>query len=471
MSSRYYNNPYMNSPPYNAPYRARQYRKPQKGKPGGNPPYSPTLGRKKPIGHWKAKKKPNKDDEEKKTKLGEFNQESIEAELNKYKKGVFYHDDEPKINGHDNSQYQLTRTQQAPPQLYEELPRPVPPNYDERVKTTDRNDDSKSREEDKPKATKKEKKRKSRVRKKRDRGVVTIAPYAAGGRGGGYPQDYYYYPQDYYYAPQPRYPPADYTYGYTTTTTSYPYDHGVIQDDGSWYPYPDILHQQPPPQAYVDPYATPKQSRTQRRNGPKGANVDLTTPVQEDSNKAMSPGRRVNKIQKQLEYYFSSHNMNNDEFLRDSMDTNGWVSIDVIVAFNRMKVLGATKDLVVEAAYHSTTIEIDSKNPDKIRMTKLWRQYISEKNKKERKKKVSSSRQREKELDAAELNPTTIEKIVASIERKNMKRRKRREQREKEKKAKEEDNKEEEVEKKEKKKEAEKAEDEDGDDPDVLNID
>eukprot|EP01083_Nonionella_stella_P064487 168097_1 len=253
MSSRYYNNPYMNSPPYNAPYRARQYRKPQKGKPGGNPPYSPTLGRKKPIGHWKAKKKPNKDDEEKKTKLGEFNQESIEAELNKYKKGVFYHDDESKINGHENSQYQLTRTQQAPPQLYEELPRPVPPNYEE-------------------------KKRKQRVRTKRDRDVVTIAPYAAGGgRGGGYSHDYYYYPQDYYYAPQSRYPPVDYKYGYTTTSTSYPYDHGVMQGDGSWYPYPGILQQQPPPQDYVHPYATPMQSRT-RRNGNKGAlSITLTS--------------------------------------------------------------------------------------------------------------------------------------------------------------------------------------------------
>eukprot|EP01083_Nonionella_stella_P166255 555385_1 len=188
-----------------------------------------------------------------KTKLGEFKQETIEAELNKYKKGVFYHDDESKINGHENSQYQLTRTQQAPPQLYEELPRPVPPNYEE-------------------------KKRKQRVRTKRDRDVVTIAPYAAGGgRGGGYSHDYYYYPQDYYYAPQSRYPPVDYKYGYTTTSTSYPYDHGVMQGDGSWYPYPGILQQQPPPQDYVHPYATPMQSRT-RRNGNKGAlSITLTS--------------------------------------------------------------------------------------------------------------------------------------------------------------------------------------------------
>merc|ERR1712228_1019031 len=74
----------------------------------------------------------------------------------------------------------------------------------------------------------------------------------------------------------------------------------------------------------------------------------------------MSPGRRVNKIQKQLEYYFSSQNMDSDTFLRESMDGNGWVHIDVITAFNRMNVLGATKELVVEAAFHSTNIEVDT---------------------------------------------------------------------------------------------------------------
>merc|ERR1712129_627736 len=146
----------------------------------------------------------------------------------------------------------------------------------------------------------------------------------------------------------------------------------------------------------------------------------------------MSPGRRVNKIQKQLEYYFSSQNMDSDSFLRESMDGNGWVHIDVIMAFNRMNVLGATKELLVEAAFHSTNIEVDTKNPDRIRMHKLWKEYVRRNKEKKRK----DERKRQKELDESELTKDTIEDIVALITKKDRRRKKRREvrkrQREKE---------------------------------------
>ena len=54
-------------------------------------PYSPTLGRKKPVGTWKAKKK---EEEERKTRQGEYSAESIEQELAKYQKGTFYFQEE-----------------------------------------------------------------------------------------------------------------------------------------------------------------------------------------------------------------------------------------------------------------------------------------------------------------------------------------------------------------------------------------
>merc|ERR1740123_2046322 len=83
------------------------------------------------------------------------------------------------------------------------------------------------------------------------------------------------------------------------------------------------------------------------------------------------------------------------------MDGHGWVSIDVVIPFKRMKVLGATKELVVEAAYHSTVIEIDHAKQDKIRVTKLWREYVSrrrsDKDKaKERRSQSNKVREREK---------------------------------------------------------------------------
>merc|ERR1712173_332803 len=95
------------------------------------------------------------------------------------------------------------------------------------------------------------------------------------------------------------------------------------------------------------------------------------------------------------------------------------------------KTLGATKELVVEAAFHSTTIEIDAKSQDKIRMTKYWKQFVAknESNKKKSSSSIkkksssssSSSKAKEKELDNAEVNEQTIDAIVAGIEKKNAK--------------------------------------------------
>eukprot|EP00483_Globobulimina_turgida_P005188 UN05198 len=203
------------------------------------------------------------------------------------------------------------------------------------------------------------------------------------------------------YAAMP--PPQEYqSYNTYNTYNQYgaPYDYtrGVVQNDGSWYPYPDVLApRQPPPAPAGAPggsgkdYITPKKKRKTTK---EKAMVDLTTPIVDrdrdrDKDKPMSPGRRVNKIQKQLEYYFSATNMNGDEFLCDSMDSKGYVSIDILLAFKRMKSLNATKELVIEAAYHSTSIEIDPKHEDKLRMTKYWKQYVKRKQKKERDKKTA----------------------------------------------------------------------------------
>ena len=239
-------------------------------------------------------------------------------------------------------------------------------------------------------------------------------------------------PNDPYYAPYPQYKPGFYA-------------------DNLWYPYTGTTYV---PQTTVaglsqDPYSTPKQSKRSKKSR-DSANVDLTTPLNDDKSNGikkakMSPGRRVNKIQKQLEYYFSVENLSQDEFLREAMDKEGWVSIDTLLGFNRMKVLGATKELVAEAAFHSQIIEIEAKEQNKIRMSKYWKQYVAKRKERSRDKKKSKRksssralREKEKQLDAAEVNEQTIDAIVAGIEQKMERRKKRREQREREKKKKKE---------------------------------
>jgi len=164
----------------------------------------------------------------------------------------------------------------------------------------------------------------------------------------------------------------------------------------------------------------------------------LTSPSKAIANgevvdRPMSPGRRVNKIQKQLEFYFSVDNMMVDKFLQKCMDDHGWVKIHDILGFKRLKGLQATKELVTEAAFHSTLIEVDvKKGTDRIRMNKLWKQFVG-RDKKQTSKSSSSSRaklrekdlQKQKELDAADLNEDTIEAIVAAIEKKQERRERR----------------------------------------------
>lgn len=204
---------------------------------------------------------------------------------------------------------------------------------------------------------------------------------------------------------------------------------GTMGEDGLWYPFAE---------AQKDAYSTPKKGKGSKKGGNKGG--------KKAEDKEMSPGRRVNQIQKQLEYYFSPANLDADEFLQSAMDAEGWVRIDVLIPFARMKVLGATKELVIEAAFHSTVIEIDHVAQDKVRMTAQWKAYCENREKAERAEKAakakkrskgSKEREREKliqsELDNAEVTESTIDAIVALVEKKQERRAKRRELREREK--------------------------------------
>merc|ERR1719229_507775 len=222
----------------------------------------------------------------------------------------------------------------------------------------------------------------------------------------------------------------------STNFSSFNIDALDTRPDGMYYGN-DILYGPPIANGGGSGAVAPSSSSTSKvvKNGsstvtaPNGTPTKSASKMKASAASNMSPGRRVNKIQKQLEYYFSPANMDNDTFLRESMDSHGWVNIDVIVAFNRMNVLGATKELVVEAAFHSTSIEHDTNNPDRIRMAKLWKEYVRKNKEKRRKEELKKQR----ELDLREVNEETIASIVELITKKEKRRQKRRELRKKQK--------------------------------------
>eukprot|EP00299_Pterocystis_sp_00344_P011268 c5219_g1_i3.p1 GENE.c5219_g1_i3~~c5219_g1_i3.p1 ORF type:complete len:554 (-),score=78.12 c5219_g1_i3:56-1717(-) len=67
---------------------------------------------------------------------------------------------------------------------------------------------------------------------------------------------------------------------------------------------------------------------------------------------------RKQLIRLQIEYYFSINNLCRDFYLRKNMDENGWIDLDLILSFNRIRVLTPYVEVVKDALKNSTEVEI-----------------------------------------------------------------------------------------------------------------
>ncbi|KAF0684754.1 Aste57867_23269 [Aphanomyces stellatus] len=65
------------------------------------------------------------------------------------------------------------------------------------------------------------------------------------------------------------------------------------------------------------------------------------------------------KVQKQMEFYLSASNLRQDKFLQQQMDEEGFISMEVFLTFNRMKSLGVTKRLLLEAVQKSPLLVLN----------------------------------------------------------------------------------------------------------------
>lgn len=57
------------------------------------------------------------------------------------------------------------------------------------------------------------------------------------------------------------------------------------------------------------------------------------------------PADAMHLVLHQVSYYLSDNNLSQDAFLRDRMDAEGWVPVELLASFNRMKSI--TTDLRV----------------------------------------------------------------------------------------------------------------------------
>uniref|UniRef100_A0A7S2HGL4 HTH La-type RNA-binding domain-containing protein n=1 Tax=Alexandrium andersonii TaxID=327968 RepID=A0A7S2HGL4_9DINO len=69
-------------------------------------------------------------------------------------------------------------------------------------------------------------------------------------------------------------------------------------------------------------------------------------------------GTRAEQVRKQVEYYFSHENLSRDLYLCSRMDQLGWVDLEEIVQFPRMRRMGAAVNEVATALLESTAVEV-----------------------------------------------------------------------------------------------------------------
>ncbi|KAI3450077.1 hypothetical protein Pfo_006742 [Paulownia fortunei] len=78
-------------------------------------------------------------------------------------------------------------------------------------------------------------------------------------------------------------------------------------------------------------------------------------------------------IVKQIEYYFSDENLQNDPYLISLMDSQGWVPISIIADFKRVKRMNAEIPFILDALQASETIEVQG---EKVRRRNEWSKWI-----------------------------------------------------------------------------------------------
>ncbi|KAJ7336410.1 winged helix DNA-binding domain-containing protein, partial [Mycena albidolilacea] len=79
------------------------------------------------------------------------------------------------------------------------------------------------------------------------------------------------------------------------------------------------------------------------------------------------------EILSQLEFYLSPDNMATDLYLRQQMDSQGWVRIDVLASFNRVQAKTSDVSLVRDVLGLSDYAEIRG---EWVRSTEGWEQFV-----------------------------------------------------------------------------------------------
>ncbi|PIN09505.1 RNA-binding protein LARP/SRO9 [Handroanthus impetiginosus] len=79
------------------------------------------------------------------------------------------------------------------------------------------------------------------------------------------------------------------------------------------------------------------------------------------------------RILNQIDYYFSNENLVKDTFLRQNMDSEGWVPVKLIAGFKKVMQLTDNIQLILDAIQASNVVEVQG---DKVRRKIDWMKWI-----------------------------------------------------------------------------------------------
>ncbi|CAD6898532.1 unnamed protein product [Tilletia controversa] len=77
----------------------------------------------------------------------------------------------------------------------------------------------------------------------------------------------------------------------------------------------------------------------------------------------------------QLDFYFSPRNLEGDFFLRQRMDSHGWVSIPIVAAFKKVRQITTDVNVIRDAMLYSYNLEVDMENW-RVRKRYGWEEYV-----------------------------------------------------------------------------------------------
>lgn len=79
------------------------------------------------------------------------------------------------------------------------------------------------------------------------------------------------------------------------------------------------------------------------------------------------------RIVKQIDYYFSHDNLVKDEYLKTHMDAEGWVPIELIAGFNKVKSFNKEIPFILDSLKDSNVVQVQG---NKIRKRDGWEKWI-----------------------------------------------------------------------------------------------